>query len=87
MDKLAGAFVVRIENAMSEEDARESAEGEGKRMEEERQADDLARYIAEGVSRMKARAHQWSIDRQKAEKARKEPGGESGWKRKRQDGP
>jgi ATP-dependent exoDNAse (exonuclease V) alpha subunit len=35
-------------------------------MEQEPQDDDLARYIAEGVSRMKTRAYQWSVDKKAA---------------------
>ena len=49
---------------MSAEQEQSPAEEEARRIEQQR------RYIAEGVSRMKARAHQWSIDKKAAAIAR-----------------
>ena len=50
-------------------EARELMEEETRQREQQR-AEELARYIAEGVSRMKARASQWSAEKKAAEIAR-----------------
>lgn len=56
----------RMEEARACEKEAERVIEQSHQMEQERQADDLARYIAEGVSRMKTRAYQWSVDKKAA---------------------